>query len=88
MNVLYEKHHKKAGRPKRNNLGKSVPKEHFSISFFRKKKFPIEKISGNCSSISQKTTTSYCLSSHERDGIDDCYSHRASITNSYETKFD
>ena len=37
MNVLYEKHHKKVGRPKRNNSGKSVPKEYFSISFEKNK---------------------------------------------------
>lgn len=37
MNVLYEKHHKKVGRPKRNNPGKSIPKEYFSISFEKNK---------------------------------------------------
>ena len=32
-NVEYETHHKKAGRPKLNDSGKSVLKEYFSISF-------------------------------------------------------
>ncbi len=32
-NIEYKIHHKKAGRPKRNGIGKSVPNEYFTIYF-------------------------------------------------------